>query len=62
MPKSINGAAEYLCVGRTTIYRLMALGELEYCKIGRRTIFQDEVLDAFLAKNTERQAKDVNDD
>lgn len=62
MPKNINAAADYLCVSRTTIYKLMATGELEYCKVGRRTIFQEDVLDAFLAKNIERKAKDINDD
>ena len=39
---SINETAKALCLGRTSIYALIAEGRLEVFKLGRRTLVKAE--------------------
>lgn len=40
MLTSITEAARLLCVGRSTVYRLIGEGKVEVVKIGRRTLIR----------------------
>ena len=46
---SVNNAARYLGVGRTTLYRMINAGDLPTRKIGRRTLLLRADLDRLLA-------------
>jgi len=51
---TINEAAEYLNVERSTLYRLMRQGELTpSARVGRRWRFRLEELDAYLKRSGE---------
>lgn len=39
---SVNETARLLCVGRTSIYAMIADGRLESFKLGRRTLIRGE--------------------
>ena len=45
-------------LGRTTLYRLIAQGELISCKIGRRRLVRASDLDAFLDRTASAAALD----
>lgn len=46
-------AAEHLAIGRTTVYALMASGEIPTVKIGRSRRIRPEALDAFIERAAE---------
>lgn len=45
-------AAQQLGVGRSTVYELMAAGELAVVKIGRRSLIPAESLDQYVERLT----------
>jgi excisionase family DNA binding protein len=47
---SAEGAAKAIGVSKTTIWRLIASGELTTFKIGHRTLIHHDVLEAFIAR------------
>ena len=50
---SIDATADELCVGRSTIYRLVARGALPTVKIGKRQMIERAALEAFIASGGE---------
>jgi excisionase family DNA binding protein len=50
-------AARALSVGRTTVYELIATGELESVKIGAKRLVPQDAIDAYVTKLRERAAK-----
>ncbi|MFJ8668539.1 helix-turn-helix domain-containing protein [Streptomyces sp. NPDC093600] len=46
---TVKDAADYLSLGRSTIYELMAAGALPYVKVGRARRVRRTDLDAFAA-------------
>lgn len=50
MTYSIEDAAEVLGVGRTTMYRLVAEGEVESIAIGSRRLIPRESIEDFLSR------------
>ncbi len=46
----IEEAAKALCLGRTTLYRLIREGKLKVIKVGKRTLISASELEAFLAE------------
>ena len=42
-------ASRYLCVGRSTVYRLAGLGILTMYKLGRKTLLRRAELDEYLS-------------
>ena len=48
--------AARLSIGRTFVYELMATGRLESLKLNRRRLVPRQALDAFVARERERQA------
>jgi excisionase family DNA binding protein len=46
----IPGAMKVLGISRSTLYELMARGELEVVKIGRRTLIPAESLERYVAR------------
>ena len=46
----VPDTTDRLGVGRTSVYKLVADGELEAVKIGRRTLVVAESVDAYIAK------------
>jgi excisionase family DNA binding protein len=53
---TINEAARVLAVERSTIYRLLAAGELQTVRVGKRQRFRPEDLDAYLERSRETKA------
>ncbi|MFF8834323.1 helix-turn-helix domain-containing protein [Streptomyces sp. NPDC015130] len=47
---TVKGAAEYLSLGRSTVYELMAANKLPYVKVGRIRRLRRTELDAFVAQ------------
>lgn len=47
---TVKGAAEYLSLGRSTVYELMAANKLPYVKVGRLRRLRLAELDAFVAQ------------
>ncbi|MFG2867689.1 excisionase family DNA-binding protein [Streptomyces sp. NPDC048338] len=47
---TVKGAAEYLSLGRSTVYELMATNKLPYVKVGRIRRLRLVELDAFVAQ------------
>ncbi|WP_055600819.1 helix-turn-helix domain-containing protein [Streptomyces aureus] len=47
---TVEAAAEYLSFGRSTVYELMAAGDLPYVKVGRSRRIRLAELDAFVAQ------------
>ncbi|MFD7978821.1 helix-turn-helix domain-containing protein [Streptomyces sp. NPDC059071] len=47
---TVKDAAEYLSFSRSTVYELMAAGELPYVKVGRSRRIRLAELDAFVAQ------------
>ncbi len=47
---TVKAAAEYLSFGRSTVYELMASGDLPYVKVGRSRRIRLVELDAFVAQ------------
>ncbi|MFF2301957.1 helix-turn-helix domain-containing protein [Streptomyces sp. NPDC058128] len=47
---TVEVAAEYLSFGRSTVYELMAAGDLPYVKVGRSRRIRLVELDAFVAQ------------
>jgi len=45
---SVNDAVSTTGIGRTKIYELMANGEIEAVKIGKRRLIPDDALDDFI--------------
>jgi excisionase family DNA binding protein len=50
---TINEAARFLNVGRSTIYRLLRAGELQSTRVGKRKRLRPEDLHAYLERNRE---------
>ena len=48
---SVTGAANYLGISRSGLYRLIDAGAIPVVKIGARTLFRRVDLDEFLAAN-----------
>ena len=53
---SAEQCAKLLGLGRTYIFRLLAEGRLESIALGRRRLIPRDALDAFIARERERQA------
>lgn len=53
---SINDAAKLLGLGRSTIYRLLREGKLEFLKIGRRTLIPAASLEQLVSLGKEGHA------
>lgn len=49
---SVNGAAKALCLGRSSIYNLLASSELEAVKIGNRRLIKMSSIEALIARNS----------
>jgi excisionase family DNA binding protein len=47
---SVNETARVLDVERSTVYRLLRLGELQAVRVGKRWKFRPEDLDAYLER------------
>lgn len=45
----VNAAAEYLCVSRATLYRLMATNQVPYVKLGGKRLIRQAVLQRLLS-------------
>lgn len=54
---SVNGAAEALNLGRTSIYALIKEGRLHTVKLGRRTLIKIESIHALLSQGDTPQAQ-----
>lgn len=52
-------AAEALGVGRTTVYALLASGEIESLTVGRRRLIPKDALEKFVQRSREAQAVGV---
>lgn len=51
MTYKVNEVAEVLGLSRTTIYKLINLGELTRIKLGASTLISAESVDALLSRN-----------
>ena len=49
--------AERLHLGRSTVYRLVADGDLEAIQIGRAVRFEESAVDAFIASKRSRHGQ-----
>jgi excisionase family DNA binding protein len=49
--RTINQVAAYLGIGRTSVYRLVASGELKAVRVGQRLRFRPEDVDAYLERD-----------
>lgn len=47
---TVKGAAELLSLGKSTVYELMAAGELPFVKVGRARRIRRTDVDAFAAQ------------
>lgn len=54
---SVNGAAQVMNLGRTSIYALIKDGRLRTVKLGRRTLVKVDSIQALLSPGDEPQAK-----
>jgi excisionase family DNA binding protein len=54
---SVNGAAEALNLGRTSIYALIKEGRLLTIKLGRRTLIKVDSIHALLSQGDKPQAQ-----
>ncbi len=52
----INDAVEVLGIGRSTLYELIATGEIDVVKIGRRTLIVQDELERYVKRLTAREA------
>jgi excisionase family DNA binding protein len=52
---SINEACQELGIGRTLLYKLINLGELEVTRIGNRTLISRAAIDRLVAANTQER-------
>ena len=52
----INDAVRVLGIGRSTLYELIATGEIHTVKIGRRTLIAHDELERYVTRLTEREA------
>jgi excisionase family DNA binding protein len=48
---SVNEAAHVLGVQRSTLYRLLRNGELDFVRVGKRRKFRPEDIDAYLERS-----------
>ena len=53
---SVKDAKSQLGVGTNTIYNLMNSGELRFIKMGRRTLFSQNEIQAFIQRKLEEAA------
>ena len=53
---SAEQCAELLGLGRSFVFKLLAEGRLESIALGRRRLIPRDALDAFIARERERQA------
>jgi excisionase family DNA binding protein len=51
---SVKDAADHLGIGRSSLYQLMATGEIETVDIGRRRYISREAMTKFIETNTRR--------
>lgn len=54
---SVNGAAQAMNLGRTSIYALIKEGRLRTVKLGRRTLVKVDSIHALLGQGDEPQAQ-----
>ena len=54
----INDAVEVLGIGRSTLYELIATGEIQTVKIGRRTLIAHDELERYVTRLIERDVAD----
>jgi excisionase family DNA binding protein len=54
---SVNGAAEALNLGRTSIYALIKEGRLRTVKLGRRTLIKVDSIHALLSQGDKPRAR-----
>ncbi|MFA6778185.1 MAG: helix-turn-helix domain-containing protein [Paludibacteraceae bacterium] len=48
---SVNEAAKYLGIGKSSVFRLVAEGKITCCRIGTRILFKQEWLEEFIKNN-----------
>lgn len=53
---SVEEAADLLGIGRTFMFRLIATGEVESLKVGRRRKIGSDALDRYIARLIEQQS------
>lgn len=58
-PDSVNGAAELLRIHRTTVYDLLATGQLRSTPLGRRRLIPRVALEAFVAALDQRAEREA---
>ena len=57
---SIRGASQYTGLSRSTLYRMMAAGQLPSIKIGVRRLLRIEDLDSLIAAAAQVPLRDVS--
>jgi excisionase family DNA binding protein len=59
---SIKDSYERLSIGRSSLYALIAAGDIVTIKIGRRTLIRAETIESFIraAENDRRHASAIN--
>ena len=53
---SVDEATEEIGLGRTTLFELMASGELESVKVGRRRLIPGDALEGFAQRKRDEQS------
>jgi excisionase family DNA binding protein len=60
--RSINELAKYLGITRTSVYRLVASGELKAVRVGQRMRFRPEDVAAYLERDARENARPSRSD
>ncbi len=55
----VEEAAAILSLGRSKVFELVAAGEIESLKVGRRRLIPRQALDAYVQRQREAQAAEV---
>ena len=58
---TVNEAAGYTGIGRSTMRQLIAWGKLPVLKVGKKVILRRDVLDSFMEVNQGRNLRDEAD-
>ncbi len=56
---SVEEASAILSLGRSKVFELVAAGEIESLKVGRRRLIPRQALDAYVQRQREVQAAEV---